>query len=55
MKMQVKFDVIEASKKWKELVISKMQTKNFQFFLWINIYLYGLTGTLILLRIFWII
>lgn len=53
--MQIKFDKIEALKEAKEKIIDKIQTKNFQYFLMINIYLYWLLWTLILLKVFWII
>lgn len=50
--MQIKFDKIASLKEAKEKIINKMQTKNFQYFLFVNIYLYWLLWTLILLKIF---
>lgn len=53
--MQIKFDKIEALQQAKEKIVSKMQTKNFQYFLWVNIYLYWLFWTLVLLKLFWLL
>lgn len=53
--MKITFDKIEALKEAKEKIINKIQTNNFQYFLFINIYLYWLLWTLILLKIFSVI
>lgn len=53
--MQVKFDYIESLQQTQNKIIEKIQTKNWQYFIWVNIYLYWLLWTLILLKLFWII
>lgn len=50
--MKVRFDEIESINNAKNYVANKLKSKNIQYFLFVNIYLYWLLWTLILIKLF---